>query len=111
MSGGVGSGILDIFRCCGHFDFDKSSTGVNLSFSGSEEKNGCSRVPIEQLPKGWLEDTFLNSFCFLKKPNWLKHYIKKAQFLETPVDGEYHAFLFIREMTVCGGQCGNWERN
>ena len=85
--------------------------GVNLSFSGSEEKNGCCRVPIEQLPKGWLEDTFLNSFCFLKKPNWLKHYIKKAQFSETPVDGEYHAFLFIREMTVCGGQCGNWERN
>ena len=48
---------------------------------------------------------------FLKKPNWLKHYIKKAQFSETPVDGEYHAFLFTREMTVCGGQCGNWERN
>ena len=85
--------------------------GVNLSFSGSEEKNGCCRVPIEQLPNGWLEDTFLNIFCFLKKPNWLKLYIKKAQFSETPVDGEYHAFLFTREMTVCGGQCGNWERN
>ena len=66
MSGGFGSGILDIFRCCSHFDFDKSSTGVNLSFSGSEEKNGCSRVPIEQLPKGWLENIFLTVFVFLR---------------------------------------------
>ena len=35
--------------------------GVNLSFSGSEEKNGCSRVPIEPLTKGSLVNIFLNS--------------------------------------------------